>query len=71
MGTASARRRRKHKAISVSSSIFSDCMDNKDYENAAKILYWTSLNVGGKVGILKALNSADSFIKRSKLESDL
>ena len=71
MGTASARKRRKHKAISTTSTTFSTYMDNRDFKSAAKILYWTALKVGGKGGVMKALNSANSFIKRSKSEGDL
>ncbi|MHA1285399.1 MAG: hypothetical protein ACTSQP_23090 [Promethearchaeota archaeon] len=71
MGTASARRRRKNKMISNSSSLFSSYLDKNDYNSAGKIVYWTTLKIGGKEGIMNALDNANSFIKRRSLRRGL
>lgn len=71
MGTASGRRRRKHHAISSSSEDFYKYVGKSDYKSAAKLLFGTTLRVGGTDGIIKAFDDANSFIKRSKLEGDL
>jgi len=64
---ASARRKRKHKTIKDSSSAFSSCIYRGDYDSAAKIACHTALSVGGKEGIMNALDNANSFIKRERL----
>ncbi len=71
MGTASARKRRKHKAIDKSSSRFSTCIKKKNYESAASIVYQTSLMVGGSKGIESAMSDANSFIRRKSLKRGL
>lgn len=62
MGTASVRRKRKNKAIIDSSSLFSDFVNSSDYDSAAKIVYWATLEISGPQGIMDALDDANSFI---------
>lgn len=71
MGTASARRKRKNSTIKSSSSAFSSYIEKKDYDSAAKIVYWTALKVGGKDGIMNALDNANSFIRRKIMRRGL
>lgn len=71
MGTASARKRRKHKAIDKSSSRFSTCIKNKNYKSAASIVFQTSLKVGGSKGIEGAMRDANSFLLRKSLRRRL
>lgn len=62
MGTASVREKRKNKAIIDSSSLFSDFVERGDYDSAASIVYWATLEVSGSQGIMDALDDANSFI---------
>ena len=62
MGTASVRRKRKDKAIIDSSSLFSDFIESGDYDSAASVVYWATLEVSGSQGIMDALDDANSFI---------
>lgn len=34
---------------------------------AAKVVYWTTLEVGGKEGLISALEDANNFRERKKL----
>ena len=60
------RKKRKSKAIEKSSKLFSKFMNDKDYENASKVLFWCVLKDFAKEGILNALEHANSFIERKK-----
>lgn len=64
-------KRRKNKIISKGSSLFSFYLYKNDYNSAAKIAYWTALKIGGKEGIMNALNNANFFIKRRSMRKGL
>ncbi len=71
MGTASARKKRKHNAIKKNSSNFANSIRNKDYKSAASIVFSTSLKVGGSRGIENAMKEANSFTRRKSLRRGL
>lgn len=63
----SARKKRKNKMITDSSFAFSSYIGKNDYDSAGKIIYWTTLKIGGKDGIMNALDNANSFIRRKNM----
>lgn len=67
MKHAIARKRRSHEAITMGSKLFSKAVEDKDHEMAALVAYWTTLNVAGPQGILRALDAANSYLDRKRL----
>ena len=61
------RKKRKSKAIEISSKLFSEFMDNKDYKKAALVVFWCVLKDFAKEGILNALDHGNSFYERKEL----
>jgi len=55
----------------LNSKLFSEAIYNQDYERAALIAYYTTLSNYGFKGIMKALDNANSYIKRKKRRKGL
>jgi hypothetical protein len=64
MAYSAVRKRRKHPAITKSDPIFAKYVQEGDYESAAKVLFWCTLQVGGAKGIMGAIYDANSFMRR-------
>jgi len=58
------RKRRKNKVITRSNELFSKYMDEKNYKSASDVVYVTALIIGGKRGLMNAMNNAISFMER-------
>lgn len=65
------RKKRKSKSIEKSSKLFSEFIENKDYEKAASVVLWCVFKDFAKEGILDALDYANSFIEAKELRRGL
>jgi len=69
--SAIPRKKRKSKAIEKSSKLFSEAMDNQDYEKASAVVLWCIFKDFAKEGILNALDYANSFFESKELRRGL
>jgi len=65
------RKKRKSKAIEISSQLFSEAIHNQDYEKAALAVLWCVLKEFAKDGIMNALDHGNSFYERKKFRRGL
>lgn len=61
------RKPRRDPSVIEGEKRFSDAVQKKDWEYAGTAVFWTALRVGGSEGIMRALENANSYVKRRKL----
>jgi len=72
MGTLCAlRKRRHHPVIDVAAPVFSERLHAGDYEGAAKAAIWTVLKMNGADLVPRAIDAANSYLKRQKFRRGL
>lgn len=65
------RKKRKNKSIEISSKLFSEFIDNKDYKKAGTVVFWCLLKEFAQEGIMNALEDGNSFYERRKFRRGL
>lgn len=65
------RKRRKHPVITEMAGSFADAIREGNLEKAAKIALLTVLKMGGVEGIKRAMDRANSFLRRKDMRRGL